>query len=139
MDYSFEKYGASVMEVIGFFGQIDDVSPVKPAEIPPNCYVAFTEEGEPVGMLIAEDSGHIPRVAVSEDHRRAGVASGLFSKMAADLSFDTATLECREDQEAANEFYEATGWEKTATRAAIDDDGGEFEMYDWEIPRTDLC
>jgi ribosomal protein S18 acetylase RimI-like enzyme len=138
MDYTYEKYTATVMEVIGFFGQVSDVSPVKPGEVPENCYVAFTENDEPIGMLIADNTGYIPRVAVLESHRRSGVASGLFRTMAEDLSFKTAELESRDDQDSANSFYASTGWEKTTTRSAIDEDGSDFELYEWEIPQEEL-
>lgn len=126
------------MEVIGFFGQVDDVSPVKPGEVTEYCYVAFSDSDEPIGMLIADSSGYVPRVAVKETYRRNGVARDLFSKMAEDLSFDTAELESRDDQTAANEFYQQEGWNKVSTRKATDDDGSTFELYEWEIPREDL-
>lgn len=138
MSYTIEKYTASVMEVIGFFGQIDDVSPVKPGEVTEHCYVAFTDTGDPIGMLISDGSGYVPRVAVKENYRRKGIAKKLFTKMAEDLSFETAELESRDDQTAANEFYQQEGWTKVSTRKATDDDGSNFELYEWEIPREKL-
>ena len=86
-----------------------------------HLFVAI-ENNEVVGYAVLEtilDEGSLLIIAVDEKYRRKGVAKMLFAKLEdivteKELSF--ITLEVRESNESAINFYDSQGFEKIAVR-----------------------
>lgn len=83
-------------------------------------YIVYECDGEVcgyVGLHSILDEGYITNIAVSEKHRRKGIASALLEKLISDtekLSF--ITLEVRVSNVPAISLYERFGFENVGTR-----------------------
>lgn len=88
-----------------------------------HLFVALQDD-EVVGYAVLGtvlDEGDLLDIAVSEKHRRKGVAKALFEKLtevAQQLSLAFITLEVRVSNDSAINLYSSLGFEKVATRKA---------------------
>jgi ribosomal-protein-alanine N-acetyltransferase len=88
------------------------------------CFVAKDESGQVVGFCSfwrVLDELHVNNLAVTPDHRRAGIASALLRHVfdeGARLGATRATLEVRRSNEAARMLYERFGFRVAGVRRA---------------------
>jgi len=109
----------------------------------PGFLVAADSDGESdrdvVGFVVADPVdthgppvGHVKDIAVHPDHRERGVGATLLDRALAalrDAGAETATLEVREDNEAARSLYDRFGFDELRTVEGYYDDGEDAVVY----------
>jgi ribosomal-protein-alanine N-acetyltransferase len=97
--------------------------------LPTVHYLVAVEEGRVVGHAVTSlvaDIAELQRIAVSESHRRRGLASALLEEvvgLAVRSGADRLLLEVREDNAAALGFYAAHGFVEVDRRRRYYHDG----------------
>jgi [ribosomal protein S18]-alanine N-acetyltransferase len=97
--------------------------------LPTVHYLVVEEDGRIVGHAVASvvaDLAELQRIAVSEDHRRRGLAGALLSEvvaLAVRAGVERLLLEVREDNGAALGFYAAHGFVEVDRRPRYFRDG----------------
>lgn len=89
---------------------------------PNTLYIAAVEEDEVVayaGMWVSVYDGQITNVAVSKEHRRQNIATGLLTTLCDECvkkGLECITLEVRRGNEAAISLYQKLGFETVGVR-----------------------
>jgi [ribosomal protein S18]-alanine N-acetyltransferase len=98
-------------------------------ELPTISYLVAEQDGEVVGHAVTSTVGDIAelqRIAVTEDHRREGVAARLLAAVVdaeRQTLADRLLLEVREDNNGAIEFYAGQGFVEIDRRPRYYNDG----------------
>jgi [ribosomal protein S18]-alanine N-acetyltransferase len=110
----------------------------KPSSI---CLGAIdADTGRLVGYLIISryvDAWHVMNIAVSDDHRRRGIATSLMERLFEVTSGDGRrgyTLEVRVSNEAAIRLYESLGFKARGVRRGYYTDNREDALIMWKDP-----
>ena len=109
----------------------DELGFVNRAQCREKDLVTVTRDGEVVGALLGNHCVRKPQstvyeVAVAPKYRREGIGSELVRRFAVDSPHDKLVAKCPEPL-PANEFYAATGWERTDR-----EEGKERALNVWE-------
>jgi ribosomal-protein-alanine N-acetyltransferase len=105
---------------------------------------ALGPESELVGYLFAVPMGgtwHLLNVAVSEVHKRRGIASWMIAEMierAAGSDPAGYTLEVRASNDAAQQLYRGFGFRPHGVRPRYYTDNGEDALVMWRPPQAVL-
>ncbi|WBW98513.1 ribosomal protein S18-alanine N-acetyltransferase [Oceanirhabdus sp. W0125-5] len=86
------------------------------------------------GMWVIFDEAHITNVAVHPDHRRSGIGNLIFKdmyKFCADNNIIGITLEVRENNLTAQNFYKNLGFSVEGRRKKYYQDTGEDAIIMW--------
>lgn len=108
--------------VAEFFQQFrDELGFINEAQVREKDTYHRTRDGDVVGAVICNHCVRKPQttiydIAVAPSSRREGVASALVTDVYEDSPHDRLVAKCPQSL-AATAFYEATGWELTATES----------------------
>lgn len=102
-------------------------------------YLVAKKDGKVIGyagLLVILDDGHITNLAVAPAFKRQRVATRLVLRLideATERGVIKITLEVRESNQAAIEFYQKFGFEKMGTRKNYYSDTGEDAVIMWTL------
>lgn len=110
----------------------DELGFVNRAQCQENDLYTEYVDGEIAGAALGNHCVRKPQttlyeLAVSESHRRNGIAETLVSRMANDSPHEKLIAKCPVDL-PANNFYASTGWEKIDT-----EDGKQRDLHVWRL------
>lgn len=96
-----------------------------------DLYTVYVD-GEIAGAALGNHCVRKPQttlyeLAVTETHRRSGIAQTLINRMAEDSPHEKLIAKCPVDL-PANKFYASTGWEKMDT-----EDGKKRDLHVWRL------
>jgi len=113
----------------------DELGFINTAQVREKITYSEWDDGEVVGAAIVNHCVQKPQttlydIAVSESHRRSGVATSLIETIAEDSPHEKIVAKCPVDLDA-NKFYEATEWKLIDT-----EDGKNRSLNVWQYDCT---
>lgn len=128
-DYEILQEQYNPVVPVGWFIEHTDMRTVSPhVATESEIWIVYDGPEQAIGMALVEDHDERParlhRIGVQSMYQREGIATALVERLLDE--YGTLTCECREDSDA-NEFYEATGWERTEVSP-----GDPVDLIQWK-------